>query len=298
MPFTAHDLRHKPEQSYPLLYAYLHRNAQRFLGPLKYDAFEVDMVVGHVIEQLVRLGLLGGGNTSPQNALDTLTDAQFYAFLSRSVRNKAIDRLRKRRLQVSTIAELEKPDDPERSEDTLDEAVGYPWSSVPFATPEELTIHLVSQLELRNMLKHCIMGLGTAPHQLQAIIQELEEVGADDLLQAVFETPHIASTTPNAHLSQHKDHAHKKLRHCLQQHSTNLIVTIALRLTEYGVRSAGTQEYATTVQTLAQHDLTMSDVRTGLHALVAEGLLTWQDEETIFITAVQMKHLQRFYREE
>jgi hypothetical protein len=42
----------------------------------------------------------------------------------------------------------------------------------------------------------------------------------------------------------------------------------------------------------------MSDVRTGLYALVAEGLLTWQDEETIFITLAQMKHLKRFYREE
>ncbi len=297
MAFTADDLRHKSEQSYPLLYAYLHRNAQRFLGPLKYDAFEVDVVVGHVIEQLVRLGILAGGNTSPQKALDTLTDAQFYAFLNRSVRNKAIDRLRKRRLQISTAAELEKSG-AEGSEDLLDEAVGYPWGGTPFATPEELTIYLASQLELRNMLKHCIMALGSAPHQLQAIIQELEEVGADDLLQYVTAALHVASTPPNTHMSQHKDHAHKKLRHCLQQQSTNLIVTVALRLTEYGVRSAGTQGYSTTVQTLAQHNLTLSDVRTGLNALVAEGLLTWQDEETIFITATQMKQLQRFYREE
>src|SRR2546421_9036687 len=110
MPFTAHDLRHHPEQSYPLLYAYLHRNAQRFLGSLKYDAFEVDTVIGHVVEQLVRLGLLGGGDHTPLTALDSLTDAQFYAFLGRSVRNKAIDRLRKRRLLVSTSAELEVPD--------------------------------------------------------------------------------------------------------------------------------------------------------------------------------------------
>ena len=53
MPFTARDLRYHAEQSYPMLYAYLHRNAQRFLGNLKYDAFEVDTVVGHVVEQLV-----------------------------------------------------------------------------------------------------------------------------------------------------------------------------------------------------------------------------------------------------
>ena len=55
----------------------------------------------------MRLGLLGGGDYTPKTALDLLTDAQFYAFLSRSVRNKAIDRLRKRRLQVSTATELE-----------------------------------------------------------------------------------------------------------------------------------------------------------------------------------------------
>src|SRR5436189_975713 len=107
MPFTARDLRYHPEESYPLLYAYLHRNAQRFLGALKYDAFEVDTVIGHVVEQLVRLGLFAGADHTPKSALDQLSDAQFYAFLSRSVHNKAIDRLRKRRLQVSTSAELE-----------------------------------------------------------------------------------------------------------------------------------------------------------------------------------------------
>lgn len=81
MPFTANDLRYHAEQNYPLLYAYLHRHAQRYLGALKYDAFEVDVVVGHVVEQLVRLGLLGATNTTPLCALDRLNDAQFYAFL-------------------------------------------------------------------------------------------------------------------------------------------------------------------------------------------------------------------------
>src|SRR5579875_776520 len=119
MPFTAHDLRYHAEESYPLLYAYLHRNAQRFLGTLKYDAFEVDTVIGHVVEQLVRLGLFGGGDKTPLTALDHLTDAQFYTFLSRSIRNKAIDRLRKRRLQVSTAAELSVPEDGNGDDDPL-----------------------------------------------------------------------------------------------------------------------------------------------------------------------------------
>src|SRR6266567_7645549 len=123
MPLTAYDLRHHPEQSYPLLYAYLHRHAQRHLGSLKYDAFEVDTVIGHVVEQLVRLGLFGGGDSKPLTALDGLTDAQFYAFLSRSVRNKAIDRLRKRRLPVSTAAELEYPDAEGGEDDPLEGAV-------------------------------------------------------------------------------------------------------------------------------------------------------------------------------
>src|ERR1700676_2178913 len=105
MPFTAHDLRYKAEETYPALYAHLSRHAQRFLGSLKYDSNELDIVVGHVVEQLVRLGLLGGEDKTPLNALDHLTDAQFYAFLNRSIKNKAIDRLRKRRVLVSSMAE-------------------------------------------------------------------------------------------------------------------------------------------------------------------------------------------------
>ena len=62
MPFTAHDLRYKAEETYPALYAHLTRHAQRFLQSLKYDAVELDLVVGHVVEHLVLLGLLGGGD--------------------------------------------------------------------------------------------------------------------------------------------------------------------------------------------------------------------------------------------
>src|SRR5947209_12852418 len=92
MPFSAHDLRYHLEQSYPSLYAFLQQRAQRCLGPLAFDAFEVDQVIGHVIEYLSSVRLLGGGDKSPQTALDELNNAQFYAFLNRMIKNKAIDR--------------------------------------------------------------------------------------------------------------------------------------------------------------------------------------------------------------
>ncbi len=300
MPFSAHDLRYHAEQNYPLLYAYLHRHAQRYLGGLKYDAFEVDVVVGHVVEQLVRLGLLGAADTTPLGALDSLSDAQFYAFLNRSVKNKAIDRLRKRRLPVNTTAELEGPESSEGDDDPLNDAVVSVWGSSPFSTPEDITLFLASQNALRNLLKHCIMILGSAPHQLQAVMQELQELGADDLLQTIAEAlPTNALEAPeNAHMSQHKDHAHKKLRHCLQEQSTNLTVTIALRLTEYGTRAATTNEYTVALHTLAQHDFSEHDVRLGLKQLVEEGVLNWQGEDVVHLTTVQMKRLTRFYKEE
>jgi hypothetical protein len=307
MPFTARDLRYRPEQSYPLLYAYLHRNAQRYLGAFRYDAFEVDTVVGHVVEQLVRLGLLGGGDKTPPGALDRLTDAQFYAFLNRSVKNKAIDRLRKRRLQVSTASELETPGEVE-DEDPLEDAVEPAWGAIPFSTPEAITLHLASQQELRAMLKHCILVLSVAPHQLQAIIQELREYGADELLGAVIEELHLSLPSsaggaaspnpPNAHMSQHKDHAHKKLRRCLQQQSTNLTVAVALRLTDYKQLSTATNNDTIAIQDLAQGHLSVDDVRAGLKELVAEGLLDWHGEDHLHLTAPQVKRLARFYREE
>lgn len=299
MPFTANDLRYHAEQNYPLLYAYLHRHAQRYLGGLKYDAFEVDVVVGHVVEQLVRLGLLGAANTTAPGALDSLSDAQFYAFLNRSVKNKAIDRLRKRRLPVNTTAELVEGGS-EVDGDPLDDAVVSIWGSAPFSTPEEIALFLASQNALRNLLKHCIMVLGSAPHQLQAVMQELRELGADDLLQTIAEAlpENALESSDNAHMSQHKDHAHKKLRHCLQEQSTNLTVTIALRLTEYGTRAATTNDYIVTILTLAQHDLSDHNVRLGLKQLVEEGILNWQGEDVVHLTTVQMKRLTRFYKEE
>jgi hypothetical protein len=306
MPFTARDLRYNAEQSYPLLYAYLHRNAQRYLGALKYDAFEVDTVIGHVVEQLVRLGLLGGDDRTSLTALDRLTDAQFYTFLSRSVRNKAIDRLRKRRLHVSTAAELESMESDEGEDHPLEDAVESVWGTTPFSTPEEIALHLVSQRNLRDLLKHCIKALGAAPNQLQAVIEELREIGADDLLKDVGNELHVPVSAPgpvNPHISQHKDHAHKKLRHCLQQQSTNLTVMIALRLTEYkelsnSKLSSETKLYTVDIQTLAQKDLSEDEVRKGLNGLVTEGLLDWHGEDVVHLTTAQMKRLTRFYKEE
>ena len=302
MPFTANDLRYHAEQNYPLLYAYLHRHAQRYLGALKYDAFEVDVVVGHVVEQLVRLGLLGATNTTPLGALDRLSDAQFYAFLNRSVKNKAIDRLRKRRLQVNTTAELEGPDNIDTDDNPLNEAVTSIWGTTPFKTPEETALFLVTQNELRNLLKHCIMILGSAPHQLQAVLQELQELGADDLVHIVEEElPSALQTSESAkdtHASQHKDHAHKKLRHCLQEQSTNLTVTIALRLTKYATRAATTNDYTVDVLTLAQQDISEQNVRLSLKQLVEEKVLNWQGEDVVHLTTAQMKQITRFYEEE
>ena len=302
MPFTAHDLRYKAEETYPALYAYLTRHAQRFLQSLKYDAVELDLVVGHVVEHLVRLGLLGGGDKTPLTALDRLSDAQFYAFLNRCIRNKAIDRLRKRRVQVSSTAELEALEGAEGEDDALTESVESLWGP-PFATPEEVTLTLSSRQELRNLLVHCIKELSAAPRQLQAVILELKEFDAVDLLQDVIEElkkteASSAIETPLPHASQHKDHAHKKLRYCLQESSTNLVVMIALRLTKYGVRSTSSDEFFVQIQTLAQKDLSEGEVRTGLNELVAKGYLSWHDNEVVHITLAQMKHLQRFYKEE
>lgn len=301
MPLTARDLRYRPEQSYPLLYAYLQRNAQRFLGGLKFDAFEVDAVVGHVVEQLVRLGLLGGGDSTPPTALESLTDAQFYTFLSRSTHNKAVDRLRRRRLQTSNFTELGVPDGEEEENDPLNQVVQSPWGTIPFGTPEEITIQLVSQHDLRDLLKHCIRALQAAPHQLEAVLQELQDVGADELLSTLRTELHISSSTAhelNTHISQHKDHAHKKLRHCLQQQSTHLTVMIALRLTQYGTHSADATGYTVDVQTLAQDNLSEREVWTGLNELVGEGLLEWRGESVIHFTVAQKKRLERFYRAE
>src|SRR5260370_17379493 len=90
MPFTAHDLRYDLERSYPSLCAYLQQPAQRYLGPLAFAANEVDLVVGHIVEQLTRLQLLGCGDYSPRTPLDRLSHSQFYSFLNRIATNKPI----------------------------------------------------------------------------------------------------------------------------------------------------------------------------------------------------------------
>ncbi len=300
MPFTVADLRYHAEQSYPVLYAYLQRHAQRALGSLKYDAFELDSVVGHIVEQLVRMGILGGGNSTPLTALDRLSDAQFYAFLNRSIQNKAIDRLRKRRLTMSTVAELEAPDGMEGDGDPLNDAVAPAWGDAPFATPEEITLALARRTELRDLLIHCIQSLRAAPHQLHAVLKEMEDVGADELLHNVIDELKVSLplSEPIPHISQHKDHAHKKLRHCLQGKSSNLTVIVALRLTEYGTLPTNSEMFTVSISTLAQSDLSERDVRAGLKELVAEGSLHWHGEEVVRLSTEQMKHLAHFYREE
>ena len=303
MPFTAHDLRYRAEQTYPALYAHLNWHAQRSLDVLKHDQVEVDLVIGHVVEQLLRLGLLDGGDRTPLTVLDELSNAQFYAFLNRSIRNKAIDRLRKRRLQMTYATDLEGTEGSETEEDILNEATENLGGAPPFPTPEQAALALATQQELRNLLKHCIKVLNAAPRQFRAILQELQEFDATELLKSVLEDQpdkDLLATGEEtlANISQHKDHAHKKLRHCLQQQSTNLTVIVALRLTEYSVHSTHPNEFVVDIQTLAQEDLTEIDVRTGLKQLVAEGLLDWHGDAVIHITLTQKKQLARFYKEE
>lgn len=299
MPFTANDLRHHLERSYPALCTYLQHRAQRHLGPLAFDAFEVDQVTGHVIEYLTRIQLLGGGNQSPKTALDELSDAQFYTFLNRMVQNKAIDRLRRRRLPMSTASEVEAQGNPDDENDPLDSVVESFWGDIPFANPETAALEVAAQEQLHGRLKTCIEALRAAPRQLQAILQELEDLGASELVQEIradFSLP--LEDLPLSHLSQHKDHAHKKLRHCLQKQSMNLAVMLAIRLTEYGTYSNGTATITVPLQTLTQDGLSLREVQTGLRHLVHAGLLDWRDEETLSLTPAQQKQLTRFYEHE
>ena len=299
MSFSAYDLRFHLEASYPALCSYLQHRAQRYLGQLAFDAFEVDQVVGHVIEYLARIQLLGGGQQAPQTALDELNNAQFYTFLNRMVQNKAIDRLRRRRLPMSTTGELEEQGNPDEENDPLNSVVEPFWGDIPFANPEEAALEAVSQEQLRLILKKCIEALSAAPHQLQAVIQELQEFGASELAQEVrtdLSLGQQAAAVP--HLSQHKDHAHKKLRLCLQKNSTNLAVMVAIRLTEYGTQSGETGDISVPVQTLVQDGLSLREVQTGLQHLVNAGLLDWRDEEMVHMTPAQQKGLTRFYEDE
>lgn len=299
MPFTAHDLRHNLESSYPTLCAYLQQRAKRYLGPFAYDAYEVDVVVGHVVEQLTRLGLMGGGNHAPETALDRLSNAQFYAFLNQSVKNKAIDRLRRRRLPTSTLGELEESGSSEEDINPLNTVAESIWGSPPFPTPEAAALQAVSQEELHMLLKRCIETLSTAPRQLQAVMQELDEIGAEILLRELqVEFRAQLADLELSHLSQHKDHAHKKLRHCLQKSSTNLAVLVALRLTKYGEHPTDTGEVSVDIKALATDSLSEREVQKGLMHLVRAGLLEWYGEEIVRFSSIQLKRLARFYEEE
>lgn len=300
MSFTAHDLRYSAETYFPQLYAYLYRYARRFSGAANADSYALDQVVDHVVEQLVRLGVIGGGDQKPLTAIDSLSDAQFMAFLNRSVHNKFIDLWRKRHLAVSSISELGSYEGAEGEDNSLSDVVNPIWGAPPFGTPEETTLAIASQQELRNLLKHCILALGAAPRQLQAILQEIDEFDCAELLRSVIDELQLSLPSfeePLDHLSQHKDHAHRKLRHCLQEESTNLTVTVALRLTEYGLQNAASHLFEVSIDTLAQDDLTADDVRQGLTGLVAGGLLDWHGEQIVHLSAAQRKRLSRYYRE-
>jgi DNA-directed RNA polymerase specialized sigma24 family protein len=299
MPFTAYDLRYNLQDNFPKLCAYLQQRAKRWLGTFAYDSYEVDVVVGHVIEQLTRLGLLGGCNHAPETALDRLSNAQFYAFLNHSVKNKAIDRLRRRRLPTSSLSAFEDPSNIEEENDPLNTVADSIWGSPPFPTPEAAALQATSQEELRILIKHCIEELRSAPRQLLAVIQELDEMGVGDLTQDLkekFRT--LLADLELSHLSQHKDHAHKKLRHCLQHSSTNLAVLVALRLTEYGQYSTSSHEISVGITTLMDKRISEEEVLKGLNHLARVGLLDWHGEEIVRITSVQLKHLARFYEEE
>jgi hypothetical protein len=299
MPFSANDLRYHLEQSYPALCTYLQHRAQRHLGQLAFDAFEMDQVTGHVIEYLTRIQLLGGGDQSPKTALDELNNAQFYTFLNRMIQNKAIDRQRRRRLPMSTTSELEAQGNPDDENDPLNSVVEPFWGTIPFANPETAALEVAAQEQLRLLLKKCIEALCAAPRQLQAVLQELEELGASELVNEVrADLSTQLQATPLAHLSQHKDHAHKKLRLCLQKNSTNLAVMLAIRLTEYGAYSSGTGNVTVPLQTLTQDGLSLREVQTGLQHLAHAGLLNWQGEETVTLTPAQQKQLTRFYEDE
>ena len=299
MPFKAHDLRYDLPDSFPKLYAYLHSRARLALGTFGYDADEVELVIEHVIEQLTKVGLLGGGDHTPETALDHLSDAQFHAFLNRSITNKAIDRLRKRRLPTSSLSAFEDAGNIEEENDPLNTISESMWGSPPFLTPETAALQAASQKDLRKIILRCIEALRSAPRQLLAIIQELEDLGVDDIAQHLrdefaLQLEHIELT----HLSQHKDHAHKKLRQCLQHNSTNLAVLVALRITEYKQNSTSTDEMSVDVKDLVDEHLSEEEVRTGLHHLDRIGLLSWHGGEVVHITSDQRKHLAHFYDEE
>ena len=192
MPFTAYDLRYKLEEYYPQLDAYLRQRAKRYLGTFAYVSDEVDIVVEHVIEQLTKVGLLGGGDQAPKTALDQLSNAQFYSFLNQSVKHKAIDRLRRHRLPTSSLSAFEDPGTIEEENDPLNTVADSIWGSPPFPTPEAAALQAVSQESIRILIKHCIEELSSAPRQLLAVLQELHEMGIEDLVRELRNEFHTA----------------------------------------------------------------------------------------------------------
>lgn len=299
MLFTARDLRYNIEQSFKHLYAYLQSTAQRNLGKHQFDANEVDVVVGHVVEHLVRIGLLGTKDTTPLTPLDRLTDVQFYAYLHKMVQNKSLDRLRKRRVSTVLFTSFANADG-EDEIDNLDAAAINAGTTNPFKTPEDIVLELATQEVFRNMLKHCIKKLASAPLQFQALLEEMQKKGVDEIIDALQEelppALFLKTTIPNA--SQHRDHAHKKLQQCLQSQSTNLAVVIVFRLIKYATFNAASSNYTVSALTLAQHDLTEVQVHLGLRELVKEKVLEWQGEDVVGYTATQKKQLERFYKKE
>jgi hypothetical protein len=70
---------------------------------------------------------------------------------------------------------------------------------------------------------------------------------------------------------------------------------IALRLTEYEVRSASSTEVVVEIQALTRKDLSEREVQVGLKQLVTEGLLDWHGEQVVRLTGAQKKRLARYY---
>src|SRR5207237_168485 len=86
----------------------------------------------------------------------------------------AIDRLRRRRLQVSPVSILETSAEGEGESNLLNETTESIWGTIPFATPEEVALQVASRQELRNLLKHCIKALSGAPRQFRAVLQNMK----------------------------------------------------------------------------------------------------------------------------
>jgi hypothetical protein len=201
-------------------------------------------------------------------------------------------------LPTSSLSAFEDQGNIEEENDPLNTVANSIWGSPPFPTPEVAALQAASQKDLRMLIKRCIEELNSAPRQLLAVIQELDEMGMGDLVQELKgEFRMQLADLELSHLSQHKDHAHKKLRHCLQHSSTNLAVLVALRLTEYGQYSNGNDEISIGIEALVDERISEEAVLKGLNHLARVGLLDWHGKEIVRITSVQLKHLARFYEE-